>query len=46
MHLKHHMHSAVLADLWDDMIEASLDNLQLSLDQNFGSSEVHLVVRV
>lgn len=45
MHLRHTLKSETLAHLWDDMVISSLDNIQLSFDKNFASSEVHLIVR-
>jgi len=46
MHLKHNLDSPNLASLWDGMIEESLDDLQLSLDRQYASSEVHLIVKL
>lgn len=46
MHLRHQLKSPKLSELWDDMVEDSLDEIQLALDYVRSSSEVHALVRI
>lgn len=46
MHLRHQLESPNLADLWDEMVEESLDGIQYALDRAYASSEVHTIVRI
>jgi hypothetical protein len=46
MHLRHQLKSPELSELWDEMVEDSLDEIQLALDHVRSSSEIHAIVRI
>lgn len=43
MHLRHQLKSPKLSELWDDMEQDSVDEIQLALDHVPSSSEVHVI---